>query len=165
MSKNKNLFRRPKKISEIPFLAIEKTFQNACLEFLDSFYFAGQAEQEILRGGNPQCLDQTENDKKIRFAMIVDEPEHMSLKEDAWLAAMAYQLALDFDLLVPKWCNNQARVLEHPWHLCEYKELWLFNIATTPDAFKLYNIFTGKDPLERASKYLKKAYLAEYHEQ
>jgi hypothetical protein len=86
---------------------------------------------------------------------LADEP--ISLKStledegyaDAYLAALAEHLALQFHLPVPAWTQNPNRILKIPRFAFESEEGRMFLLMESPTAFRKRHIFISADGLSR----------------
>ena len=106
-----------------------EAFSLAKREFLDSFYGMD----------DPQ-----------RSESLQDEPERISPLEDANLAAMAEQLAINFRLPIPKWTNQPCRFLHEP-HFSADGVMKGILLRESPTAFRRRGLFVTGNVLSRAS--------------
>ena len=122
------------KISEIPEVAAEydNDFIFAFCTFLDEFYHS---------------------DSEEKTSLLADEPEQGVLKhkELCMLACAAHKLANDNKITPPEWVYDKKFTLKKPVYAFdtknkEYRELLK---ETSPDEYKVRNLFYGSNVLKR----------------
>jgi len=70
--------------------------------------------------------------------------------QDAYLAAVAEELAGKFDLPVPQWTGSAIRALREPWFASPLGSLRAVLILESPPAFRARNLFVSENALSRA---------------
>ncbi len=70
--------------------------------------------------------------------------------QDAYLAAVAEELANRFNLPVPPWTSNGTRALHEPWFASPLASLRAVLILESPPAFRARNLFVSENALLRA---------------
>jgi len=109
------------------------TWQHHLDEFLDVFYG---------RDGDLASQD----------ACIRDNPGLLgSDRADAFIGGTGEHLARRWNLPIPRWVRDEARYLTQAMFVPDEKRLRAVLIAASPVAFRSRLIFTGPDPLQRAS--------------
>jgi hypothetical protein len=113
-------------------------YEKALAEFLDTFYLAPTAEQQL--------------------DAIMEEP---ALTGDAHLdalaGAVAEYLARQYGLpTIPSWAFGPTRCLDRAWHTSPFTDDAMREYLTfaSPAEFKWRNIFTEERPLRRARSHL-----------
>ena len=119
-------WRRPASIAEISRRTLQAgggadEFDYCCREFLDEFYYDGNAAR--------------------RSAMLAERPAGLSEKQDAMLSGLAAHLAQVYRLPEPAWCEEHGRSLKRPVYAggLESTKAWL--LAVSPPAFRERMIF------------------------
>ncbi len=120
---------RHAKFRESAGVIFAEAFSLAEREFLDSFY--GMEDSQ-------------------RIESLQDEPERIVPLEDAALAAMAEQLAINFRLLAPNWTNQSIRFLHEPHFACDGVMKGIL-LRESPTAFRRRGLFVTGNVLSRAS--------------
>ncbi|NTF18089.1 hypothetical protein G6L37_06700 [Agrobacterium rubi] len=102
-------------------------------EFMDEFY--------MLHGDNAG-----------QQGMIDDEPHVIGDETvDAYIAAVAEHLALRWGLSVPEWVNSEERAgPSEPFFRPDTPTMRGQYLVESPFPFKKRNIFTNREPLQRA---------------
>jgi hypothetical protein len=124
---------RPKSLIELARLALEGEPFGRCLaNFLDDFYaqpsFAAlEAEPPRLRG-------------------IVADGQI----KDAYLAAVAEELARKYRLPHPAWAYAEERKLHSPWFASDLQSLRAVLLVESPVGFRSRNLFVSENALSRA---------------
>ena len=123
-------------------------------------YTSAESFQRILDGEDPwnaigDFLDEWKReDINDRVELVTDPIASLVSPANAqWAAffsAMVEDLCVRDGLSVPVWTENECYILEHPWFLYSGWRLKVWQLATTPPAFKKRNIFGGDRMLERA---------------
>jgi hypothetical protein len=123
------LGKRPKTLCEVARRVNngEQKFDNAVLEFLDSFY----AEPEH------------------RLSAINNRPELIDALRDAYLSAVAEHLARSYGLPVPEWTEMQGNDLHQPFFAGGLEALKGTLVAESPTAFRRRLLFVSKNALSR----------------
>jgi hypothetical protein len=85
------------------------------------------------------------------------EPELLASKlgalgqvQDAYLAAVAEQLACDHGLPIPTWVMSENRKLRRPWFASSLAALRAVLLLESPVAFRSRNLFVSENALSRA---------------
>jgi hypothetical protein len=105
-------------------------FGEALREFLDTFYGADDAKRQAIIRGKPLLLNPI---------------------QDAYLAATAEHLALEYDLDVPEWTEHQGNELHRPHFGSKFENLKATLIAESPLSFRRRLLFVSANALDRAS--------------
>jgi hypothetical protein len=126
---------RPATLAEATKRIVDGTPQEKALpEFLDTFYLAPTAEQQL--------------------AAISDRPaETGDRRLDAFVGAVAEYLARQYQLpSIPEWVFEPHRFLDHAWHVSPFDDDAMREYLTfaSPAEFRSRNIFTEERPLRRA---------------
>ncbi len=125
---------RPKTLAEVARLAANGDSFDRCLaNFLDGFYAAPDV------------------------AALSSEPKPLAPKlgelgrvQDAYLAAVAEQLACANKFLIPTWVAADIRKLHHPWFASPLAALRAVLLLESPVAFRARNLFVSENALARA---------------
>jgi len=126
---NANTHSRPGSLKEVSLRAKSgAAFDPALREFLDEFYAA---------------------DRRRRLAALAPEPVRLSPIHDAYLAAVAEHLSLEYSLEVPGWSEDPGRVLDRPFFAGGMEGLKALLLVESPLAFRRRNIFVSHDALDR----------------
>jgi hypothetical protein len=109
-----------------------KSFDRCLWNFLDSFYSEPRVE-----------------------ALAEDPPRlagHVSSGEikDAYLAAVAEELARKFRLPHPVWPYEEGRKLHCPWFASDLQSLRAVLLIESPAGFRSRNLFVSENALSRA---------------
>jgi hypothetical protein len=89
-------------------------------------------------------------------AWIEDEPELLSPRladeglADAWVAAVAEQLASVNSFPCPPWATRHERVKKTPWFAAKSPNLKAILLQESPAAFRVRNLFVSANALSRA---------------
>jgi hypothetical protein len=105
-------------------------FGPAVREFLDTFYGS---------------------DEPKRQAIIMDSPLRLDPVRDAYLAATAEHLALEYHLDVPEWTEHQGNELDRAHFSGGLEDLKAILIVESPLAFRRRLLFVSANALDRAS--------------
>ena len=70
--------------------------------------------------------------------------------QDAYVAAVAEELANRFRLPVPSWTSTSTRALHEPWFASPLPSLRAVLILESPPAFRARNLFVSENALSRA---------------
>ncbi|MCL6635299.1 MAG: hypothetical protein K6T29_05960 [Peptococcaceae bacterium] len=103
--------------------------RNEIGQFVDDFRTAGDIEKKRLISQKPRVL----KDEKI----------------NAFMAAVVEQLCLESGIKPPDWVYEKIYFLDRPWFTLPYKELRAIQLAESPAAFRVRNIFTDSTVLSR----------------
>ena len=125
---------RPRTLAEVARLALEGDSFDRCLaNFLDEFYGAPTAGSlaEV-----PQLL-----------APALGE---LGRIPDAYLAAVAEELARQFNLPLPAWTLAEERKLHRPWFASPLGALRAVLLHESPPGFRSRNLFVSENALSRA---------------
>jgi len=117
-------------IKDIPSAAEKYDFTHAFCTFLDGFIHSMDKEELLSEQPNVESLNP---------------------KDYCMLAAAAHKLANDNGLEVPEWVFNGVFFLKEPVYALDTKntEYQNFLKETSPDEYKLRNLFFGKNVLMR----------------
>ena len=120
---------RPESLAEVArrAKADEAEFDLALSEFLDHFY------------ETPEC----------RQGTIDDAPATVGRVHDAYLAAVAEHLALEYGLEVPSWTEAPDRSLERPFFAGGLESLKATLLVESPTAFRRRLLFVSANALSR----------------
>ena len=120
------------KISEIPYVSEKFDYIFAVCTFLDEFY-------------------ETEDNKKNM--LLIDEPIGGILDQKKYcnLAAAAHKLANDYKLKIPAWTMQKKYTMPFPVYAfnADDKNDQDFLKITTPDEYKIRNLYLGANVLKR----------------
>ena len=105
----------------------EQAFDPALREFLDYFYSTPQARQAAIR----------------------ERPEPVGAIHDAYVAAVAEHLALQYGLDVPDWTEEPGRSLKQPFFSGGLESLKATLLVESPTAFRRRLIFVSANALTR----------------
>ena len=125
---------RPKTLAEVANLAAAGGSFDICLaNFLDEFYLHPSAEA-------------------LAPAPVLLAPQYGEIGhvKDAYLAAVAEDLAQRFDVRLPDWTFGEDRVLHRPWFASTLASLRAVLIHESPAAFRPRNLFVSENALSRA---------------
>ncbi|HEY2951365.1 MAG TPA: hypothetical protein VGK40_02215 [Verrucomicrobiae bacterium] len=124
---------RPRTLAEVAQLALGGDSFDRCLaNFLDDFY-AGPADAALAE--TPQLL-----------APACGE---LGLRQDAYLAATAEELARRFSLAMPSWIAAPERMLHRPWFASPLASLRAVLLVESPAGFRARNLFVSENALSR----------------
>ncbi len=125
---------RPKTLAAVARLALDgESFDRSLANFLDEFYAAPNAKALV---GAPLLLAQRFGARgKIR---------------DAYLAAVAEELARTHKLPFPSWIAAKTRKLSQPWFASSLAALRGVLLLESPAAFRARNLFVSENALTRA---------------
>lgn len=70
--------------------------------------------------------------------------------QDAYLAAVAEELAAQYGLPVPSWTVDAPRHLRRPWFAVPFASLRAVLLLESPPAFRCRNLFVSANALSRA---------------
>jgi hypothetical protein len=124
---------RPRSLLEVSrrVAAGQQAFDPAVREFLDTFY----------------------GDRMHRADAIQAEPELLDDTKDAYLAAVAEQLAQSHGLLTPDWVEGHGRPLKRAFFAGGLESLKAILTVESPAAFRRRLLFVGKDALDRPRRH------------
>lgn len=124
---------RPESVAQIARrVGSASDFSAAWREFLDRFYRAPSA------------------------AALRDEPELLCDRlnddgyADAFLAAMAAQLARQHELPMPVWTSAPQRYLRDPYFALKSRKNWAILLQDSPAEFRARRLFVSGNVLDRA---------------
>ncbi len=125
---------RPKTLAEVAALAAEGDSFDRCLaNFLDEFY---AAPTESALGSAP--------------VFLAPQLGELGSVQDAYLAAVAEELARRFDFPPPVWAASDDRALRKPWFATPLASLRAVLLLESPPAFRARNLFVSENALSRA---------------
>jgi hypothetical protein len=125
---------RPKSLAEVARLTLGGHSFDLCLgNFLDEFYALPQS------GGLEE-----------RPPLLSPALDELGRVQDAYLAAVAEELATKFHLSVPRWTSSVSRALREPWFASPLASLRAVLILESPPAFRARNLFVSENALSRA---------------
>ena len=124
----------PKTLAEVAELTSRgESFDRCLANFLDEFYAAPNA------------------------AALTDVPPllapaggELGRVQDAFLAATAEELARRYDLVLPRWTDNESRQLHRPWFASPLAALRAVLLLESPPGFRARNLFVSENALHRA---------------
>ncbi len=126
---------RPATLAEVARKTAEgASFDMTLANFLDEFYT--RPTEEALLLPSPELL-------APRLGRI-------GRVQDAYLAAVAEQLACENRFPIPSWVFSDDRKLHRPWFATPLAALRAVLIHESPVAFRARNIFVSANALERA---------------
>ena len=124
------------------------------------WYTSAESFQRILDGEDPwiaigDFLDEWKREEITdRVELVSDSiasPVPPTMNQwAAFFSAMVEDLCVQDDLPVPAWTQSIRFILDRPWFLYPSWRLQVWQLATTPPAFKKRNIFGGDRILNRA---------------
>ncbi len=122
-------FLRPHSLREVSRLvaAGERRFDPAVREFLDFFY------------------ERPEH----RASALAEAPDLLEPVRDAYLAAVAEQLARNHGMDIPKWTEERGLNLTRPFFAGGLESLKARLLVESPTAFRRRMLFVGDDALSR----------------
>ena len=125
---------RPRTLAEVATLAAQGDSFDRCLSnFLDEFYAAPAAA----------ALADTP-------ALLAPQVGDIGRIQDAYLAAVAEELARHFDLPLPGWTVGETRQLHFPWFATPLASLRAVLLLESPPGFRSRNLFVSENALSRA---------------
>jgi hypothetical protein len=87
---------------------------------------------------------------RLRASAIASEPAPTGdLRYDAYLGALAENLAVHHGLSRPPWAVDSGRFLERFWFVSDVPGFRAVSLATSPAAFRRRGIFLGPGALDR----------------
>lgn len=98
-------------------------------------------------------LDEFYAHPDLRQAFVSEEPAPLGNPNDAYLGAVAEQLARHYDLPIPPWSEQPHRFLGRPLFMSQIEGMKPLLLAESPVAFRRRQIFTSANVLDRARKY------------
>ena len=120
-------------MAELPKYSLKCGYKLALGIFLDKFY---------------ACEDEN------KFYLIKDEPETGILNDfqHCKLAAAAHKLANDYFLNIPPWVMRDKYIMPYPVYAFDSDDIEHQKLLreTTPDEYKIRNLFLGSGVLKRA---------------
>ena len=119
---------RPRSLAEVAALTREGDSFGRCLaNFLDGFYLAPNS------------------------AALETEPVRLSdAMMDAYLAAVAEELARKYNLPHPAWAYDDSRKLRSPWFASDLQSMRAVLLLESPAGFRSRNLFVSENALSRA---------------
>ena len=125
---------RPKTLAEVALkTANGESFDFGLLNFLDEFY------------ANPTTAALTDVPP-----LLAPTGGEVGKVEDAYLAAVAEELARKYSLILPRWTNAEERKLHRPWFASTLASLRAVLIHESPPGFRSRNLFVSENALSRA---------------
>ncbi len=125
---------RPRSLADLARLAAQGVSFDFCLaEFLDEFQSAPNSAALVTA---PQLL-----------APAIGETGKV---RDAYLAAVAEQLAIGNGYPAPEWAYADSRKLHYPWFASGMPSLRTVLLLESPVAFRSRNLFVSENALARA---------------
>lgn len=124
---------RPESLAEVAQLALDGDSFDRCLaNFLDEF-----------------C--ESPNDEALRPTPVLLAPRFGELGQvqDAYLAAVAEELARKYNLAYPPWAESEDRKLHWPWFASDLASLRAVLILESPAGFRSRNLFVSENALSR----------------
>lgn len=86
-----------------------------------------------------------ERERMIRDEIVPTYAEHVT----AFLAAAVHHLCLKYGLKPPAWVMNPRYFLKDPWFYPNYISVRPIQFVESPGAFRIRNIFTFRNVLDR----------------
>jgi hypothetical protein len=124
---------RPRSLAEVAELTRQGDLFGRCLaNFLDQFYFRPTAEA-----------------LEIEPVRLNGQVEHGAVY-DAYLAAVAEELARKYHFPHPAWAYQQERKLRSPWFASDLQSLRAVLLIESPAGFRSRNLFVSDNALSRA---------------
>ena len=124
---------RPKTLVAVAQLALAGDSFDRCLaNFLDEFY--AHPDGAALQSEPPL------------LAPHFGEPGRI---QDAYLAAVAEELARPHDFPLPAWTRTEARWLHSPWFASSLASLRAILLHESPAGFRSRNLFVSENALSR----------------
>ena len=125
---------RPRSLAEVARLAAAGESFDLCLaNFLDEFYLAPAAAA-------------------LSPAPVLLWPAagELGRVQDAYLAAVAEELARGYGLPPPAWIGEETRKLHRPWFASSLASLRAVLLQESPPGFRSRNLFVSQNALSRA---------------
>ena len=124
---------RPRSLAEVAGLARQGDSFGRCLaNFLDQFY-----------------LEPTAGALEVEPPLLCDQVADGAMM-DAFLAAVAEELARKCDLPHPAWAYHESRKLRMPWFASDLQALRAVLLLESPPGFRSRNLFVSENALSRA---------------
>lgn len=124
---------RPSQLSEVASRVLAG--DDFALELADFLHeFTAQPRLEMLAAEPPLLRDQA----------------GLAGFEDAYLAAVAAQCALNHGWPAPQWTQHPQRVLPHPWFSMPGRHMRALLLQESPVAFRARNLFVTANALDVA---------------
>jgi hypothetical protein len=125
---------RPRSLAEVAKLtAAGESFDRCLANFLDEFCAAPAVEMLM---------------EEPRLLMRESRPS--GSVQDAYLAAVAEELARSRRFAIPTWTAGTSRRLRRPWFASPLGSLRAVLLIESPAAFRSRNLFVSQDALSRA---------------
>lgn len=112
--------------------AAGESFDHCLANFLDAFYAAPAAA--AIEDPPP---------------LLAENPGDPGKVKDAYLAAVAEELAAAFSLPPPGWAAGESRHLKKPWFALPFAALRAVLLQESPPAFRCRNLFVSANALSR----------------
>ena len=109
------------------------SFDLSLADFLDGFYSVPSEDALSLPPG-----------------LLAPERGETGRVQDAYIAAVAEQLACENGFAIPSWVGAEERKLHKPWFASPLVALRAVLIHESPPVFRARNIFVSANALERA---------------
>jgi hypothetical protein len=133
MNTNKRSF-PPTSLRDVAAITLGgESFDLSLANFLDEFYAMPQSS--ALKDEPPLLAPQFGWDGQVR---------------DAYLAATAEELARMYNLVLPRWTDDESRKLHQPWFVSTLASLRAVLILESPPTFRSRNLFVSENALSRA---------------
>lgn len=126
--------RRPQSLTEVAVWgAALGQIDGFLRKFLDEFY--------------------SQSDQSARTKMLMAEPAlSENIKSNAYLAAVAEYLSMQYQLTIPEWALRPVRFLTRPYFSAGLESLKATRLVESPTAFWRRMILVGVAPLYRPRK-------------
>ncbi|MGH8138705.1 MAG: hypothetical protein ACREVV_10995 [Steroidobacteraceae bacterium] len=125
---------RPATLAEVAELSTGgDSFDRSLANFLDEFYAAPSAHALA-------------REPKSLVPLFAD----LGRVQDAYLAAVAEELARQFNLSRPSWIDSDSRKLHRPWFASPLAALRAVLLLESPPGFRSRNLFVSENALARA---------------
>jgi hypothetical protein len=125
---------RPQSLAQVAQLTLEgDSFDRCVANFLDEFYYSP----------NAAALAEVP-------ALLTPTLGWLGSVQDAYLAAVAEELARAYKYSCPPWTAQETRRLHQPWFASSLAALRTVLIVESPAAFRSRNLFVSANALSRA---------------
>jgi hypothetical protein len=124
----------PSSLADVATLAVQgHSFDYCIANFLDAFYAVPSAQSLVAEP-----------------VLLAPHFDGIGEIQDAYLAAVAEDLARQFNLTRPGWVDAQTRKLHRPWFASPLAALRAVLLLESPASFRSRNLFVSENALSRA---------------